>query len=144
MNKCCDNSQYVCYTDGVAKMILCTWWDGRLYYVECFLDGKIHDINTTNEKNEIVNIPSNSFLFYAVALATAETMTTKDRWGQIKKNMKKIMRNTNFVGCTLRKKGGEYRVNYFGGKEGTAYYTNDLSDAVETARMMMMENSDDA
>lgn len=41
------------------------------------------------------------------------------------------------IGCSLRLKGGEYRVNFFGGKEETAYYTNDLSDAIETAKAMI-------
>lgn len=30
----------------------------------------------------------------------------------------------------------EYRVNYRNGKEATAYYTNDLEDAVGTGRAM--------
>jgi hypothetical protein len=39
-------------------------------------------------------------------------------------------------GCTLRVEDGEYRVNYRYGKEATAYYTNNLNDAVKTARSM--------
>jgi hypothetical protein len=31
---------------------------------------------------------------------------------------------------------GEYRVNFVNGKEATAYYTNDLEDAVGTAKAM--------
>lgn len=31
---------------------------------------------------------------------------------------------------------GEYRVNFRGGREATAYYTNDLADAVATAIIM--------
>lgn len=50
---------------------------------------------------------------------------------------KKLVR---VYGCTLREtlreKVGEYRVNLLGGSEDTAYYTNDLDDAVETARLM--------
>jgi len=34
---------------------------------------------------------------------------------------------------SLTKKEGEYRVNVKGGKEATAYYTNDLDDAIGTA-----------
>lgn len=34
---------------------------------------------------------------------------------------------------------GEYRVNYRGGKEATAYYTNDLQDAFDTAMRMHEE-----
>lgn len=36
-------------------------------------------------------------------------------------------------GMTIVRKGGEYRVNFRGGKEATAYYTNDRQDAVNTA-----------
>lgn len=36
-------------------------------------------------------------------------------------------------GMSLRKNDGEYRVNFSGGREATAYYTNDLEDAVDTA-----------
>ena len=31
---------------------------------------------------------------------------------------------------------GEFRVNFRDGKEGTAYYTNDLDDAVATGKVM--------
>jgi hypothetical protein len=40
------------------------------------------------------------------------------------------------VGCTLSKSDGEYRVNLRGHGEATAYYTNDLQDAVNTAKTM--------
>lgn len=40
------------------------------------------------------------------------------------------------LGMTLRKEEGEYRVNFRGGSEATAYYTNDLEDAVYTAADM--------
>ncbi|MDT8332527.1 hypothetical protein RQ831_15810 [Roseomonas gilardii] len=40
-------------------------------------------------------------------------------------------------GCTItRRPGGEFRVNYAGGSEATAYYTHDLEDACGTARRM--------
>lgn len=39
------------------------------------------------------------------------------------------------LGFSLRKKDGEYRLNLVGGTEATAYYTNDLDDAVGTATM---------
>jgi hypothetical protein len=42
----------------------------------------------------------------------------------------------NSVGMTISKKVGEYRVNYQGGDEGTAYYTDDLEDAVVTGSVM--------
>ena len=35
-------------------------------------------------------------------------------------------------GISLNKKDGEYRVNFVGGREETAYYTNDIDDAVNT------------
>lgn len=40
-------------------------------------------------------------------------------------------------GCTLRRSyGDEFRVNIRGGGEETAYYTDDLADAVKTAQAM--------
>jgi hypothetical protein len=45
-------------------------------------------------------------------------------------------------GCTLTSRPcyHEYRVNLIGGKEASAYYTNDLHDAIATARMMNTVN----
>ncbi len=40
---------------------------------------------------------------------------------------------------TLTHRDGEYRVNFKGGKESTAYYTNDLEDAIQTGRAMSRE-----
>jgi len=40
------------------------------------------------------------------------------------------------LGMTLRSLDGEWRVNYRGGEEATAYYTDDLADVVETAAAM--------
>ena len=40
------------------------------------------------------------------------------------------------LGCSLRRKDGEYRVNFLHGDEATAYYTDDLEDALGTARLM--------
>jgi len=34
----------------------------------------------------------------------------------------------------------EYRVNFAGGREATAYYTNDLEDALHTGIAMSKEN----
>ena len=39
-------------------------------------------------------------------------------------------------GCTLRHDNGEYRVNFRNGSEATAYYTNDIEDAIATACTM--------
>ena len=43
------------------------------------------------------------------------------------------------LGMSLRKKGGEYRVNFQGGAEGTAYYTDDLGDAIATGEAMALQ-----
>jgi len=45
------------------------------------------------------------------------------------------------LGLTLRYLGGEYRVDfrYSHRQHDTAYYTNDLEDAVGTARLMAAE-----
>jgi hypothetical protein len=42
------------------------------------------------------------------------------------------------LGIALTKEpfGGEYRVNYWGGGESTAYYTNDREDAINTGKAM--------
>lgn len=40
------------------------------------------------------------------------------------------------VGVTINKRHGEYRVNLLGGREATAYYTDDIQDAVETGLRM--------
>jgi hypothetical protein len=40
------------------------------------------------------------------------------------------------VGCTVRKDGAEYRVNFKGGSEATAYYTDDMQDARDTGHAM--------
>ena len=39
-------------------------------------------------------------------------------------------------GIVVRKVDGEYRVNFRGGSEDTAYYTDDIQDAADTARVM--------
>jgi len=40
------------------------------------------------------------------------------------------------IGVTISKKDGEYRVNMKGGKEDSAYYTNDIDDAFGTGVAM--------
>jgi hypothetical protein len=40
------------------------------------------------------------------------------------------------IGCTLTKKDGEYRVNLAGGLEASAYYTDNLTDAINTGKKM--------
>lgn len=46
-----------------------------------------------------------------------------------------ILRN---LGITLAKRDGEYRVNFTNGLEATAYYTDDIDDAVGTGRAMAL------
>jgi len=50
------------------------------------------------------------------------------------------------LGMVLRtdREWGEYRVNFKGGREATAYYTPDLEDAVNTARAMAKWRDDKA
>jgi len=35
------------------------------------------------------------------------------------------------IGIVISKKGETHRINFFGGLEDTAYYTNNLNDALE-------------
>jgi hypothetical protein len=44
-------------------------------------------------------------------------------------------------GIVLRHQDGEFRVNYVRGREETAYYTNDLDDAVRTGLVMVHHGS---
>lgn len=43
------------------------------------------------------------------------------------------------VGVTIRKTDGEYRVNLKGATEATAYYTNDIDDAVQTGYQLRID-----
>jgi hypothetical protein len=45
------------------------------------------------------------------------------------------------AGMSLVTKDGEYRVNFTGGRETTAYYTHDLLDAVQTGIAMRTQRS---
>ena len=47
-------------------------------------------------------------------------------------------------GMSVNVRDGEYRVNFLGGKEETAYYTNDLEDAVDTGRLMFQARNSEA
>ncbi len=42
----------------------------------------------------------------------------------------------NKIGVSIRKRDGEYRVNMIGGTCTSAYFTDDLSDALGTGRLM--------
>lgn len=44
------------------------------------------------------------------------------------------------MGFSLRKRDGEFRVNIHNGAEETAYYTDDIQDAVDTAKHMATLN----
>lgn len=50
--------------------------------------------------------------------------------------VKKAMEIIRTTGCFVTRHDGEFRVNFKGGDEGTAYYTTDISDAVFTAMEM--------
>ncbi len=43
------------------------------------------------------------------------------------------------LGISVNKREGEYKVNFKGGAEPTAYYTSDLNDALRTGRCMADE-----
>ena len=42
----------------------------------------------------------------------------------------------NKIGVSVRKRDGEYRVNTIGGTSASAYFTDDLTDALGTGRLM--------
>jgi hypothetical protein len=48
-------------------------------------------------------------------------------------NVRKLLRAHGMV---ISITNGEYRVNYVGGKESTAYYTDSIEDAFSTALLM--------
>ena len=51
------------------------------------------------------------------------------------KNAQKILAE---IGVSLRKTDcGEFRVNFKGGREDSAYYTNCIHDAIETGKAMI-------
>ncbi len=50
---------------------------------------------------------------------------------------KEAMKALKNVGIVLKRtEYGEYRVNFKGGKEASAYYTDDLQDAIDTGMAM--------
>ena len=57
--------------------------------------------------------------------------------------LKDLRKAVQALGMTLRwtPAYGEYRVNFAGGQESTAYYTSDRQDALDTARRMAAERS---
>lgn len=54
-------------------------------------------------------------------------------------NVSTTLRN---LGIVIRKRDGEYRVNFKGGSEATAYYTDDIQDALDTGKMMAQLRKD--
>lgn len=55
----------------------------------------------------------------------------------VKRTTKKAVRAyVRSLGLTVTWKGTEFRVNYPGGKEGTAYYSDSADDAIGTAQLM--------
>lgn len=51
--------------------------------------------------------------------------------------VKDAMREMRSLGLVLKRdETGEWRVNFKGGRDGTAYYASDLDDAVATGRSM--------
>lgn len=55
----------------------------------------------------------------------------------MKMTLEQVREELGRVGVTIRKRDGEYRVNFRGGKEATAYYTTDLEDALQTGLAMV-------
>jgi hypothetical protein len=58
---------------------------------------------------------------------------SREPYGPPFKSVRKELRK---YGIAILKVEGEYRVNFRGGKEATAYYTNDLRDAYDTGIAM--------
>ena len=59
-----------------------------------------------------------------------------ENWGDLQMTLKDAKAKLAFVNVALRKRDGEYRVNFKDGKEATAYYTDCLEDAVVTGLAM--------
>lgn len=51
--------------------------------------------------------------------------------------LRQAQQHCRTLGIVLSKSDGEYRVNFKLGDEATAYYTNDLHDAMRTALAMV-------
>lgn len=59
--------------------------------------------------------------------------------------MQEVKQELSNMGISIRRKPfeSEIRVNFKNGKEETAYYTNDLEDALQTGRCMAREEKFD-
>ena len=60
-------------------------------------------------------------------------MTHRYLKGPTVADAKRILRER---GISVNKRDGEYRVNFLGGEEATAYYTDDIEDAIRTGLAM--------
>ncbi len=58
-------------------------------------------------------------------------------------NIKQTIQTIRDLGLTCRCHDGEWRINFFGGNEDTAYYTDDAEDAVDTAKAMLGRGPDE-
>jgi hypothetical protein len=52
--------------------------------------------------------------------------------------MKEAKKKLRPYAMTITKRDGEYRVNHLNGTEATAYYTNDIGDAICTGVSMSL------
>jgi hypothetical protein len=52
---------------------------------------------------------------------------------------KELFAKVRALGLRITKRDGEYRVAFPGGREASAYYTNDKDDALGTAHLMKLE-----
>jgi len=59
----------------------------------------------------------------------------------MKMTMKAAKAGLAVMGMTIRKRESEYRVNFKGGAEATAYYTDDLGDALGTGLLMAVNTN---
>ena len=52
--------------------------------------------------------------------------------------MKEVKKELSEIGISIKfTEYEEYRVNFIGGREATAYYTTDLDDAIATGKAMV-------
>lgn len=52
-------------------------------------------------------------------------------------NLKDVKKQLSAIGVTIKTiEGTEYRINFKGGSEASAYYTDDLEDALITGKVM--------
>jgi hypothetical protein len=54
---------------------------------------------------------------------------------EITMTQKELFAAVRALGLSITVLNGEYRINFRGGREATAYYTNDREDALATAKV---------